>query len=978
MKEKLLFLKSLFFPLTILLLVIPLAVTYFMWHLSTENIEKIKQAKFETLAYENELALQFRMNSYKQSLIAAKGFFEGSNDVDRKEWKAYVEAIDPLKNYPGTNGIGIIEEVSKENLDNYIAAARKDHYPNFNVHPAEYKDHYFIIKYIEPVNINLKAVGLNIAFEKNRFEAAMQAKESGNATITKRILLVQDAEKTPGFLLLLPTYDTSMPSSSAEEKERAFLRWIYAPFIAKNFMKGLTKSQGDLFHLTVYDGEKADDDAIIFSSSKSNSMDAEHVIRKKIQIMEQEWLLEWTATEKFETLAGNNEPTFIIIIGLLFTGLSTVLLIITRIQQKDIKPTIYSQIIPLTAFLVTASAAFYIKEKIAFNEENFVRVYTEETAHTTVGTIQKSVQSRILALSRMADRWSVSQGTNKKEWRADAKNYVLDQPGLKAVEWVDENYYIRWIEPEKGNEKAIGLNILFNQKRKDILKNAAEKKSVTLTPPLDLVQGYKAFISYSPINIKGKHKGFIVGVFSIEELLKDSFLNTNTEFFDFSLSHNGELFYSTRSLRSSVPFQTDSDFTLYDQEWKLTLYPTAKFIQSQKTFLPDLVFVIGLVLALLVAIVINFAQRSRLKSLLIEEKEELLSTFVKYTPAAVAMFDKKLNYIAASDRWYKDYGIEADSLIGKNHYDIFPEIPKNHPEWLEIHKRAVNGEVISVDEDEFQRSDEQTYWLRYELRPWYKNKGAIGGIIMFTEDITERKRMEIMKDEFVSTVSHELRTPMTSIRTALEMLDFKAKDLLDEKCQKYLSLAHTNCVQLADLVDDILDVQKIASGKMTYHMEVMEMASLVEMIVNQYQSFADKYHVIFEFESALDEVYCTIDVKRFNQALANLLSNAAKFSPRDENVYIRLKKKGTKTLEISVEDKGPGIPEEYHEKIFEKFLQVDSSSTRAKGGTGLGLNITKSIIEAFEGTLTFKSKVGKGTTFYFHLPISKKKPPSKK
>jgi PAS domain S-box-containing protein len=132
--------------------------------------------------------------------------------------------------------------------------------------------------------------------------------------------------------------------------------------------------------------------------------------------------------------------------------------------------------------------------------------------------------------------------------------------------------------------------------------------------------------------------------------------------------------------------------------------------------------VAGLFLSIMLALITGFALRSRQKSALLLEKENLLSLFFKHTPAAVAMFDKEMRYMAASDRWYNDYNLKGQHIIGKSHYEVFPEIEVNHPHWVETHKRSLAGEVIKEEEEVFLRDDGRSDWIRYELHPWYKKK----------------------------------------------------------------------------------------------------------------------------------------------------------------------------------------------------------------------------------------------------------------
>ncbi|MET0155985.1 MAG: PAS domain-containing sensor histidine kinase [Rickettsiales bacterium] len=357
----------------------------------------------------------------------------------------------------------------------------------------------------------------------------------------------------------------------------------------------------------------------------------------------------------------------------------------------------------------------------------------------------------------------------------------------------------------------------------------------------------------------------------------------------------------------------------------------------------------------------------------IEEKEKLFSLFVKYAPAAVAMFDKELRYLAASDRWYVDYGLKNKEIIGRSHYEIFPEIAKNHPEWKKLHDRTLRGEIIKADEDAFVREDGATEWLRYELHPWYAADGTVGGLIMFTENITERKRMDLMKNEFVSTVNHELRTPLTSIHMSLGILRETAKESMNDNDKRLVELSYRNCDRLTSLVNDILDLEKIAVGKMDYRMRRVEIVSLVKDAIERNNAYAQRYRVAFDARFERDEAYCVLDSGRFIQALTNLLSNACKFSSEGQKIVVRVGEAEDGRIKISVEDKGSGVPESFKNRIFQKFAQADGTSTRSQGGTGLGLSITKSIIEACGGETGFVSREGVGSTFYFLLPRADEK-----
>ena len=237
-------------------------------------------------------------------------------------------------------------------------------------------------------------------------------------------------------------------------------------------------------------------------------------------------------------------------------------------------------------------------------------------------------------------------------------------------------------------------------------------------------------------------------------------------------------------------------------------------------------------------------------------------------------------------------------------------------------------------------------------------------------DITERKQVETMKTEFVSTVNHELRTPLTSVYGSLDILKHLTKGKLDDKSDRLLKLAHDGCGRLSNLINDILDVEKIAAGKMEYRHDIVGFRSLIDSIIASNEGLAGRYNVRLIANHSIDDEQVRLDPNRFTQALVNLLSNAAKFSPEGADVEIETKRLGGSQVRVSVKDHGGGIPKNFQDRIFERFAQADGSSTKKNtAGTGLGLNITKSIIEAFDGKVSFETEEGVGTVFSFDLPV---------
>lgn len=226
----------------------------------------------------------------------------------------------------------------------------------------------------------------------------------------------------------------------------------------------------------------------------------------------------------------------------------------------------------------------------------------------------------------------------------------------------------------------------------------------------------------------------------------------------------------------------------------------------------------------------------------------------------------------------------------------------------------------------------------------------------------------VAKSEFISTVSHELRTPLTSIKGALAILDAGHAGVVSEKTKNLVSIALRNSNRLGMLIDDILDFERIEMGKMSYRFDVVVLNEAVRNAVTDNESFMQEYGVKIVTKLPDENIVINGDQMRVEQVLTNLISNAIKFSDKHGEVIVELEA-GAKAV-VSVRDSGIGIAEEFRDRLFERFSQGDSSSTRRIGGSGLGLSISRSIAEAHNGSIRFDSELGSGTTFYFELPLS--------
>lgn len=311
----------------------------------------------------------------------------------------------------------------------------------------------------------------------------------------------------------------------------------------------------------------------------------------------------------------------------------------------------------------------------------------------------------------------------------------------------------------------------------------------------------------------------------------------------------------------------------------------------------------------------------------------------------------------------RSLGYSREKLLSMSVFDVVvgSSIEISNELWSSLNE----GEAIFV-EDLHRRKDGTTFPV--EAGVGLITMGYDSLITVLARDVTERKRIDKMKNEFISTVSHELRTPLTSIRGSLGLLIGGAVSDLPEAAKEMLRVASNNTERLLFLINDILDIQKIESDELEMEFEEMDVFPYLQQAVNENMVYAEQYGVRFILHPTDKQLRVSANKDRLMQVMVNLLSNAAKFSFENGQIEISTTLPTPDTVRVSVVDHGQGIPEELYSKLFDKFTQGDSSDTRTKGGTGLGLNISKAIISRHGGEINFKSEINAGTTFYFDLP----------
>ncbi|MDO8891717.1 MAG: CHASE domain-containing protein [Sulfurimicrobium sp.] len=370
---------------------------------------------------------------------------------------------------------------------------------------------------------------------------------------------------------------------------------------------------------------------------------------------------------------------------------------------------------------------------------------------------------------------------------------------------------------------------------------------------------------------------------------------------------------------------------------------------------------------LFVGIVRDISQRKKIEEDL-RRSEERFDLAMRGANDGLWDLDMKTDRVYYSPRWKSMLGFSQDEIS-----DSSEEWRKRiHPDDLDRVMGEVNAYMAGNaehfrSEHRLHCKDGHYLWILSRAIVQCDADGKPHRMVGIQTDISKRKQMDSLKSEFVSTVSHELRTPLTSIRGSLGLVSGGVAGELPAQAKSLIAIAYGNTERLLALINDLLDIDKIQSGKMDFHLKPQALMPLIEQAITANGGYAEQYQMSYRITSSLPEVMVNADSERLVQVMSNLLSNAAKFSHPGDQVEIATTLENQR-VRIAVTDHGVGIPEAFHERIFEKFTQADSSDTRHKGGTGLGLSITKAIVEMMHGEIGFSSKQGVGTTFWFILP----------
>ncbi|MFN0304356.1 MAG: CHASE domain-containing protein [Burkholderiales bacterium] len=583
-------------------------------------------------------------------------------------------------------------------------------------------------------------------------------------------------------------------------------------------------------------------------------------------------------------------------------------------------------------------------------------------------------------------------------------NYTVRPPGPR-----DLYTSIIYLEPFLGrNLRAFGYDMYSEPVRRAAMQRARDNAVTAISGRVVLVQETSkdvqaGFLMYAPVYRVGREietveqrrnalHGFVYSPFRMNDLMRGiigrELPDLALRIYDDEELLAAGLLYRDDALERRIgtnfipAFRAIRPIAVNGHVWMLDLRsaPYSEAVTQQEK--PGFILIAGILISFLFFVVVWSGVSLRARALTLAEKmanahrrsEGRLRAILDNVVDGIITVDETGTIESANPAAEAIFGWSVTALVGKDVDSLIAE------EYRGVGRQVAHA-GNAVGRDLFDRTRFEVVGIRQsgERFPMELAFGEMridgrGTLIGVVRDVTDRKKAERLKNEFVATVSHELRTPLTSIRGSLSLIAGNAAGDVSTKAKHLVDVAYRNCDRLIRLINDMLDIQKIEAGRVEYKFEMLTLQPLLEQSIESNTGFAEQFGVVLKLDAPEKPIAVFVDADRFVRVMSNLLSNAAKYSPRGEQVIIRAKQEADR-VSIEVVDQGAGIPEEFRDRIFEKFSQADASDSRQKGGTGLGLNISKRLVEGMKGTIDFTSEMGRGTTFRVELPaIAPEKP----
>ncbi len=930
------------------------ALIVWQWQALEARNREESQQRFQLEAQDVGQRVLARMRAYEMVLRGISGLMIGSEQVALEQWDRAVDQLRLQDRYPGIMALGWARHLEQRQLDDYLAAVRASGRKDYRLFPPGPRDEYVPIDYISPLDWrNRRVQGFDMLSEPARRAAIEQARRSGDAILSAPVTLKQEtqADVQGGVLLYLPVFRPGMPLSSEEERRAAVFGFVYGAFRLEDLMAGILGAQSRLFDIAIKDQHAADTVVLGDESAAALAPNFRHTM--ELALYGRSWLLEVGSTAQYEAALGSRNMTFSLWMGLAAVGLLALLvggylylrerelyanqLATGQLSEREERFRLLVERLPVATLLCDAGGRIEMANQRAAE-------LLDCAPPALIGERVRRFLPMIDQLGDLVDETDTPMMANDYEARRDSGDVIPVTLSLSVLAVAGgANYLLNLIDlrARKGAEERFRLVV------------EASPNAIVLVDS----RGQIVMVNRQAEQMFGYERQELLGQ-PVEKLLPQD-------------QREGHVGLRRGYQDNPEPRRMGNNRELFGQHRDGRLIPLEVGLSPLRSGEDTLVQ----------AVIIDISER--------KAAEQRFRLVVEASPNAIVLVDSRGQIAMVNQQAEQMFGYQRQELLGQPVEMLLPkDLRHGHLAFRRGYQENPEPRRMGSNRDLFgQHRDGRLIPLEVGLSPIRSGEDTLVQAVII--DISERKAAEQRlrdqaeqlvlanryKSEFLANMSHELRTPLNSILILSDQLRQNSAGNLTAKQAKHADIVHRAGSDLLQLINSVLDLAKVESGRMQIKLEPLNMQEMLVELDASMRPMAELkgLHLRTQLEAGVPRAIYS-DRVRLHQILRNLLSNALKFTEQGE-VSLTVacepygRDDGREQLSFIVRDTGIGIAPEQHEQIFQAFQQIDGSTSRRFGGTGLGLAITRKLVEALEGDISLESAPGQGCCFTVHLPV---------
>ena len=935
-----------------------LAGTVVAWHLISLDTERRAADQFADLGGDIRDDILERMNIYEQALRGGRGLFDASHSVEREEWRHYAQSLGIDQRYPGSQGIGYAAQVGASELPTFVAQARADGLPGFAIWPAGERPQYTSVFYLEPVDDrNRRVIGFDLASEPTRRAGLEQARDSADASITGRMTLKQETDRDvqSGFLMFLPVFRHDMPVGTVAQRRLALKGFIYSPFRVDDLIRSILKpAYLQSTSLSIYDGSDIDPAAQMFTNADDHRYRYPHqlAIVLPVDVAGHRWTLAMRSTRAFEASVDTQKAQITLVAGALIS-----LLIFTVVRSLTL----------------TRQDALALAERMAEANTEAQTRFQSLAESASEGILVVDSEGRIEFCNGAASQLF---SCRSPEMTGRDVHDLLMLP-LSFADWQTTSLLgpagvlttVARVSDDTSTPVEVSLGAWSGAEGRYfslIVHDISERTAA------------EAELRRAKANLRGIVDNIPALVASWDSQLQNRFCNL--EYLSwFGIDPQAAVGRHMRDVLGEAVYQLNLPFVTRALEGekqsfeRVMLCADGRTRHAQGYYIPDIQD--GAVQGVFV-LVFDISKQKEVEQAL-QYEVRLHDVIFRHAGVGIANTrDRKFERV--SRRCTELLGYEEGELDGMPGATIYPD-EATYAKVGELARDLLPAGKTLDHELPLRRKDGSTVWCRLIGRA-VDPADASQGTIWIIDDFSDRKQRETLVNEaraaaedavrlkanFLANMSHEIRTPMNGI---MGMTRLTLETELDDTQRENLLIVQDSADALLRLLDDILDFSKMEAGKLQLAPADFDLRTRIATTLDTLapMAAAKGLELVVDVAPDVPEQVCG-DAGRLMQVVINLCGNAVKFTAEGQvtcQVAVHAVDGDAVTLAFAVIDSGIGIPVAAQGRIFESFVQADSTVTREYGGTGLGLAICMQIVHLMQGEIGVDSTPGVGSTFRF-------------